>query len=425
MNSAIAELANTELFKDVPESILRRVVAHTEQRQLSPGEILLTPERPNQHVYVLLSGALSLHFDSAHSPEVRELTAGVSVGEMSTIDDAPPSAYLIAKQPSRVLPIHRDVMQQLVADSSAVARNLLRLMGQWLKSNSRHIANDQSQIQRLTATIRHVTAQGLDQRIPAGPEDRDFTELIAVFNQMLERLERGFKQASRFSGDAAHELKTPLAILQGRIEQAIHQAEAGSPVQIMLADILDEVRRLSSIAKKLLLLSHADAGRLGLHRVNFNVSELLMDLCEDARMLAPELRLTAGIAPGISMLGDADLIRQALNNMVTNAIKYNLEAGWITITAISKNGHIDISITNASDGISAADQTRIFERFYRADPARSRNIEGSGLGLSLAREIARAHGGDLTLENTALRKVCFLLVLPSNLKSTGEKPGVG
>jgi signal transduction histidine kinase len=412
-DTTIAELARTDLFRDVPEDILRRVIADSTPQQLLAGEILLSPERANHHVYLLLAGSLSLRFDSPHSPEVRELPAGVSVGEMSTIDDTPPSAYVIAKENSRVLPIHRDMLQRLVADSHPIARNLLRLMGQWIKANTRHIANDQTQIQRLTATIRRVTAQGLDQRIPSAPEDRDFAELIAVFNEMLERLERSFKQASRFSADAAHELKTPLAILQGQIEQAISEAEAGSKTQIQFSDILDEVRRLSSISKKLLLLSQADAGRLRLHPVPYDFSAALAELSEDASMLAPHLRVSDAIEPGLMLTADADLMPQILHNLLSNAIKYNVTDGWIHLAAQHNGGRVEFRISNASYGMSKAERAQLFERFYRADPARSRNIEGSGLGLSLAREIARAHGGDLLLDESAAGETRFCLLLPA------------
>ncbi|GEM_PF-6350888 len=413
MTPTVAALAASELFRDAPAEVFAQVLRHAEPRELAPGEILLSPDRSNQHVYLLLSGALALRFDSPQAPEVRELLPGVSVGEMSIIDASPPSAYVTAKVASRVFPIHRDLLLQLIAGSNPVARNLLRLMSQWLKANTRHIADDQSQIQRLTATIRRVTAQGLDQRIPATGEERDFAELIGVFNDMLERLERSFRQASRFSGDAAHELRTPLTILQGRIEQAMHQVEAGSAMQVTLSGVLDEVRRLSSISQKLLLLAQADAGRLSLHRVRCDLSAALADLAEDARMLAPTLQVDEAIASGIMVAADADLLRQALHNLVGNAIKYNLPDGWIRIDASVSARRVTVSVANASHDIAAADRSLIFERFHRADPARSRGIEGFGLGLGLAREIVRAHGGDLTLDDSPAGETRFSLTLPA------------
>ncbi|TXT41200.1 MAG: signal transduction histidine kinase [Comamonadaceae bacterium] len=412
-DTTLTDLARTELFKDVPDDVLRQVLLRSAAQTLAAGDILLSPEKANQHVYLLLSGTLSLRFDSPTSPEVRVLPAGVAVGEMSTIDDTPPSAYVIAKESCVVLPIHRKLLAQLVAQSHPVALNLLHLMGQWVKANTRHIANDQTQIQRLSATLRHVTAQGLDQRIPSKPEDRDFAELIAVFNEMLERLERSFKQASRFSGDAAHELKTPLAILQGQIEQLIGAAEVGSPTQIQFSNILDEVRRLSSISQKLLLLSQADAGRIRLHLMPCDFSTVLRELMEDACMLGAHLRVSHNIAPRLRVVADADLMLQTLHNLLSNAIKYNLDGGWIHFHASCSGAWVELRITNASENLTADQRAQLFERFYRVDPARNRAVEGSGLGLSLAREIARAHGGELHLEDSAPGETRFCLTLPA------------
>lgn len=267
-------------------------------------------------------------------------------------------------------------------------------------------------VEKLTAAARRVTAEGLAQRIPMAGEDREFVDLIAVFNGMLERLQRSFVQAHRFTGDAAHELKTPLAILQGQLERAINAAEAGSPLQAELSGILDEVRRLSTISRKLLLLSQADAGRLSLHREPVDLSATLEDLVEDARMLAPELEITAAVAPGIVLGVDSSLLRQALHNLLSNAIKYNVDHGWIRIAARSLPQQVELRIGNASAGIPADERERIFERFYRADRSRNRKVDGLGLGLALSREIVRAHGGELALEPSPEGSVEFALRLP-------------
>jgi signal transduction histidine kinase len=268
-------------------------------------------------------------------------------------------------------------------------------------------------IRRLTTTMAGLTAQGLDQRLPLGHEDREFHQLIAVFNGMLERLERSFQQASRFSGDAAHELKTPLAILQGQIEQAMAQAESGSPIQICLGAILDEVQHLGAILRKLLVLSLADAGRLRLSLTTFDLSQALEELLEDSRMIAPDLEIRSAIAPGLTVAADVELLRQVLNNLLGNAIKYNLPHGWIRVDAARRNERIEVSIANASDGIAVTDREHLFERFYRADSARHRRIDGVGLGLSLAREIARAHGGDVVLAENREGAVWMRLSLPA------------
>ncbi len=267
-------------------------------------------------------------------------------------------------------------------------------------------------LHEVTATIRRVTAKGLDQRIPTTGIDVEFVELLQVFNQMMERLERSFKQASRFSADAAHELKTPLAILQGELERTLQQVDRGSELQQRLSHLLDEVCRLSSIVRKLLLLSLADAGHMRLYLVEVDLSQVLADLADDIELLAPELDVQTQIAPGLQVRGDRDLLIQVLQNLISNAIKYNLPGGWVGIDAQRKGSTVSVTVSNRSNDIPANERERIFERFHRGEPARTRNVEGLGLGLSLSREIARAHGGALKLDRTPPGQTAFTLTLP-------------
>ena len=269
-------------------------------------------------------------------------------------------------------------------------------------------------LRKLTATACRVTAEGLDQRILNANEDREFVELIEVFNGMLERLERSFKQSHRFSADAAHELKTPLAILQGQLERAIHTAEDGSTLQGELSSILDEVRRLSTISRKLLLLSRADAGNLNIHAEPFLLSETLTDLVEDTMMLAPHLLVTGEIHPGLMVQADATLLPQVFHNLISNAIKYNVDHGWIRISTSIHPAHIQVQVANPSLGITPDDRDKVFDRFFRADTARARSVDGVGLGLSVSREIARAHGGDISFTLDQENIVRFSLALPSS-----------
>jgi two-component system, OmpR family, heavy metal sensor histidine kinase CusS len=268
-------------------------------------------------------------------------------------------------------------------------------------------------VHRMATAIRQVTAQGLDRRIPADATDVEFVKLIQVFNQMLERLERSFKQASRFSGDAAHELKTPLAILQGELEQMLQQAEPGSAMQQSLGNLLDEVSRLSGITRKLLLLSLADAGKMNLYHKEVNLSIILQEIAEDIELIAPNLEVKTSIADNIKVQGDRDLLAQVLQNLIDNAIKYNLPNGWIEIQADQQQKTVFIRISNASKDIPDCDREHLFDRFYRGDRARLRQIEGVGLGLSLAREITRAHNGKLELEPAIEGMTTFLLTLPT------------
>jgi two-component system, OmpR family, heavy metal sensor histidine kinase CusS len=264
----------------------------------------------------------------------------------------------------------------------------------------------------LTQTAERVTARGLDQRIPTMTGDREFNRLITVFNEMLDRLETSFSQATRFSADASHELKTPLARLQAELEQALANAPAGSPPQEIYSSLLDEVSRLKAIVQKLLLLSLADAGRLQLQLQPVDLSALLANVVEDCRAQAPGLNIDQQIAPGVRVSADPELLEQALQNLAGNAIKYNRDGGRIRFELLLEADQACVRIANTGPPIPPADRDRIFERFYRADPSRSGRVEGTGLGLSLAREIIRAHRGDLYLEASDSELTRFAVKLP-------------
>lgn len=146
----IQELAKTELLQHVSDDILNKMLAHAIPMQLKPGDLLLSPELDNHHIYLLLSGVLTVHFNSPDSPVIRELGQGSSVGEMSIIDDTAPSAYVKAKEYSRVFPIRREFLLDLIQSTHPIAYNLLKILTQWMKVNTQKIINDQFQISELT-----------------------------------------------------------------------------------------------------------------------------------------------------------------------------------------------------------------------------------------------------------------------------------
>jgi len=267
-------------------------------------------------------------------------------------------------------------------------------------------------VENLAHVAERVTASSLDQRIPAEGVETEFRRLITVFNGMLDRLERSFGQATRFSADAAHELRTPLTILQGEIEQALQDTPAGSEQQRVYGGLLEEVHRLKAITQKLLLLSQADSGQLRPALSRLSLTELVAESAEDARTLAPSLSVTEDLSPDVQVMADRDLLQQALTNLTGNAVKYNREGGAVCFRLAATADTADLTIANTGPGIPPEDHDRLFERFYRADPARGRRVDGVGLGLSLAREIARVHGGDLVLVDSKDDQTTFRLTLP-------------
>ena len=259
-------------------------------------------------------------------------------------------------------------------------------------------------IKRIQASLRAVDTRDLTTRVPHQGEDTEFREFIDVFNYMLARLERGFLQASRFSSDAAHELRTPLTIMQGYVERAIHESEPGSKIQIQLRMISDEIDRLSSITQKLLLLAQADGGQLKLDFEFINVSDVLNELVEDMSLLDPPIITRGKIQKELMFETDRALFQQLMNNLFTNAVKYNIPEGWIDITAWTEENKLHIRLSNPTDSISEEFASKAFDRFSRGDGAHNRKVDGTGLGLSLCREIAHAHQGELTF-NTIDQKI--------------------
>lgn len=264
----------------------------------------------------------------------------------------------------------------------------------------------------IAQTAESVTAQHLHARIPDTRADEEFKRLIRLFNAMLERLERSFHQATRFSADAAHELKTPLAVLQAQVERTLQQAADGTPAQREAAAQLDEIQRLKSILRKLLLLAQADAGQLPLHLEQVNLDDLVRAATEDLQLLAPGRKVVSQVQAGLTMKGDANLLGQVLDNLVSNAVKFGDPQGPVEITLRRRGDQICLEVSNTGPAIPAPDRGKIFERFFRADKSRTRAIEGTGLGLSFAREIARAHGGDVMLARSDDTLTTFTLLLP-------------
>jgi signal transduction histidine kinase len=258
-----------------------------------------------------------------------------------------------------------------------------------------------------------MTARGLDQRIVAPAADAEFRRLIDVFNGMMDRLERSFRQANRFSADAAHELRTPLTILQGQLERMFQESPPGSPGQQEIERLLEEIHRVKSIVEKLLLLARMDAGQVRLHLAPLDMSALCENIVDDLQAIAPRIAIGARIEPGIAAGADAALLETAIQNVGMNAVKYNDEkAGRIEIDLSRSGGRVRLSIASAGPRIAEADREKIFDRFYRADPSRSRQIDGAGLGLSLAREIVLAHHGWLVLDPTDPEFNRFDIILP-------------
>lgn len=270
-------------------------------------------------------------------------------------------------------------------------------------------------VRRLSKSIENVSAKSLGARLESDGEYREFALLIDHFNGMLARLDRSFTQATRFSADAAHELKTPLAILQGQLELALQEAEDKSESQRLLAGLLEETHRLKSITRKLLILAKADAGGLVVQRERFDLLALTQEVVGLLKEDEPGYPLQVS-SKGSDFLVwcDETLCRQILNNLIGNALKYRMpEDAAVLIRLEARASGIAWEVTNPCVAMDSEARSRLFDRFVRGDASRNRLEDGTGLGLSLSLEFAKAQGGHLSIaEETGSDEMRICLVLP-------------
>jgi two-component system heavy metal sensor histidine kinase CusS len=265
----------------------------------------------------------------------------------------------------------------------------------------------------LTVAAETIGVDALDHRVPVPPSGDELARLATVLNAMLTRLEHGLRQAQRFAADASHELRTPLTVMHGEIERLLHAPRLDPALEPKLLSLQEEIARLNRITQQLLLLARFDSGAFPLARERTDFSELVTAACEDAELLAAERRLTIHpqIVSGLEVHGDPAHLRRAVLTLLDNATRYNHDGGRVECRLLATDTGVEWRVGNTGPGIPADAVPQLFQRFFRADPARQRG--GHGLGLSLAREIARAHHGDLALApRTAPGWTEFVLTIP-------------
>ena len=267
-------------------------------------------------------------------------------------------------------------------------------------------------VKEIRQAAAQITARRLDQRLPVPPTGDEIAGLIEVLNAAFDRLQRSFEQSVRFSADASHHLKTPIAVLRAGIEEILADTECTPRTQATAEGLLHRIHRLNSIADTLLLLARADAGRLDLHPEEFDFSQMLEGAVDDARALAEPLALTveADVPPHLLLRADRAFIGIIVQNLIENAIKYNQRGGRIRVGAGALNGSVQMMVGNTGAGIPADRVPHLFERFYRARA--DERVAGSGLGLSTARELARAHGGEVILQRADREWTELTVTLP-------------
>ena len=252
--------------------------------------------------------------------------------------------------------------------------------------------------------------------MPSGRPD-ELGRLAITLNAMMARLETSFTALRRFIADASHELKTPLTVMRAGVERALTDPRTGPEALGPLDETLQEVRRMTELVDGLLTLARVDEGRLELHTEPTDLRALVAEVHETGQMLGEEAGLSVLLeqpdGPVVAEV-DAGRIRQLLMNLVSNAVKYTPAGGTVWVTLSATPDAATIAVRDTGIGIAPGDVGRVFDRFWRADSARSRTGErpGIGLGLSIGKWIAEAHGGSLAVSSRPGRGSTFTVTIP-------------
>ncbi len=269
-----------------------------------------------------------------------------------------------------------------------------------------------SQLARLTSAIQSVADGQLSSKVPVESGD-EVGQLTAAFNRMIAELDRSRQLRRQMTADIAHELRTPLSIILGRAETLAEGMLEPSPQVYRV--IYQEARRINRLVEDLRLLSLSDTGELQLERRSASIENLLASCVDTFSEPASEKDISLiyrldRFPPEVHL--DPDRIKQVLDNLISNAIRYTPGGGAITLSAIGHQQSVEISVANTGQGISAEDLPHVFDRFYRGDRSRQREEGGSGLGLAIAKSLVQAHGGDIRVASQPGDGAVFTFWLP-------------
>ena len=272
-----------------------------------------------------------------------------------------------------------------------------------------------SPIDEMTSKARKIGEENLKERIPVINPDDELGSLAKAFNEMLERIERSFERLKQFTSDAAHELRTPLTAIRSIGEVGLQDYKDTKRYREIIGSMLEENRRLTHLVDNLLFLSRADSKTLDEHLSNVKLKSLVAETVEFIHVLAEEKNQTIQIKAEkeITVNADAALLKQALLNLLDNAIKYSPEGSKIIVKIdLDESNSPYIEVLDNGPGILEEHLDKIFERFYRVDKGRSREMGGSGLGLAIASWAVATQGGKLTVESSVGKGSSFRITFP-------------
>lgn len=269
-------------------------------------------------------------------------------------------------------------------------------------------------VEQMAATAERITSARLDGRIAVSNPDDELGRLALTLNEMLDRLRRSVERTRRFTADAAHELRTPLSVLQMELEVALRGARSAEQYRGVIEVALKEARRLTQLANQLLLLARHDDGSQPPSRDEVRLDALLEDVAEQTRLAADEKGVALEVGPPeeLTVIGDDIALSRLLHNLLDNGIKFTPAGGQVCARAKRRGAWAIIVVADTGAGIAPDDLPHVFERFYRADKSRNGQTGGAGLGLPISLAIAEAHGGTIRVESAPGRGARFEALLP-------------
>jgi two-component system, OmpR family, sensor kinase len=271
-------------------------------------------------------------------------------------------------------------------------------------------------VRTIAGIARSLSEQDLHRRVEVAVPPDELGELVDTFNGMLARLEASFASLRRFTADASHELRAPLALMRSELDVALTRPRSAAAYRHVLGVVRGEVERLTRLADQLLLLARADAAALHPRMEGVDVADFLHETAARWSTVAAQRSVELDVAApdAGAMQADPDLIRRALDNLIDNALRYAPASSRVRLSAERTDGGWRFEVADQGPGVPAEYRPRLFARFARADNARARDGGGAGLGLALGAAIARAHGGQITLVPRPGYGAVFQLSLPES-----------
>lgn len=265
----------------------------------------------------------------------------------------------------------------------------------------------------MNETVKNITINHMDTRLNIGGSQNELKDLSITFNNMLDRIQQSYENQNQFVSDASHELRTPIAVLQGYIKMLDRWGKNDEKVlEESIQAIKSETESMKNLVEKLLFLARSDKNTQRVNKEIFNLNDLIDEVYKETVMIDNKHKIVLDTNETIKICADRSLLKEAFRIFIDNSIKYTQEGGNVAISSFINNDKVNIIFRDTGIGISQEDLPKIFDRFYRTDKSRTKETGGTGLGLSIAKWIIMKHQGGITVESKLNEGTSIILKLP-------------